>query len=263
MKIFKLKDKEDIKEIFKGEYFKKNKNKFKIVYNNKIYSSYNDIQIPENEINHSKIKLISLYNYKNDGIFDKFKENYNYKRNNNKYNIYLKSSLHGFSQIAYIINNDKKIRIFGEDFVENNKDKCIIIYKDNILPLRESFLTEDIKKENDEYLIITLIEFEDIIDRSYMFNDCDSLVEFPLSKNVAKYIVNTNKRNGKNNEKSLSNSTISKDHDNNWINEFPTKEKSELSNITTILKEYPSTILLLDKSNWFTCICQTMRYMFS
>lgn len=34
-----------------------------------------------------------------------------------------------------------KIRIFGQNFVKNNKDKYLIIYEDKIFPLKEYFST--------------------------------------------------------------------------------------------------------------------------
>ena len=86
------------------------------------------------------------------------------------------------SQISYKIDKDEKeIRIFGKTFVENNKNKCIIIYNDIIFPLQEFFSVDNIKKE-EKKLIITLVELGDIFDRSYMFYKCDLLEEFPLSK---------------------------------------------------------------------------------
>ena len=60
------------------------------------------------------------------------------------------------SKIIYLIDeDDDKINIFGANFVKNNKDKCIIIYKDMLFPFEEYFYINDIEK-NDEKLEILL-----------------------------------------------------------------------------------------------------------
>ena len=70
-----------------------------------------------------------------------------------------------------------KIKIFGKNFVINNKDKCIIIYKDSIFSLKEFFLIQDIKTSGNKLEII-LIELDDVYNRSYWFEDCECLEEF-------------------------------------------------------------------------------------
>ena len=45
--------------------------------------------------------------------------------------------------ITYKINNEEKIKIFGRKFIENNKDKCKIIY-DN----KEYELVEELEIKN-------------------------------------------------------------------------------------------------------------------
>ena len=49
--------------------------------------------------------------------------------------------------------------------------------KNRIFPLKEFFLSSDIGEPN-KYLELTLIEYEIITDRSYMFYSCDSLIGF-------------------------------------------------------------------------------------
>ena len=95
-----------------------------------------------------------------------------------KYHFY--SSLEIF-KLIYKIDNENKIKIFGDEFVVNNGNKCSIIYKDNIIPLSSYFLINDINKEDkiNKKFEILLLEFEDISDRSYMFYDCKSLIIFP------------------------------------------------------------------------------------
>ena len=93
---------------------------------------------------------------------------------------YLLYSSHKIQKLTYKIVNKSKIKIFGEQFIGNNENKCAIIYKDKIIPLQSFFLFKDINREDKENqkLEILLIELEDISDRSYMFHNCFSLVEF-------------------------------------------------------------------------------------
>ena len=87
----------------------------------------------------------------------------------------------GIFKLIYKIDNENKIKIFGDEFVVNNGNKCSIIYKDNIIPLSSYFLINDINKEDkiNKKFEILLLEFEDISDRSYMFYDCKSFIIFP------------------------------------------------------------------------------------
>jgi len=81
--------------------------------------------------------------------------------------------------MVYTIKQKKnKIRIFGKKFVEHNKERCNILYKNRTFPLQEFFLIEDIdKQDKKEYKFeLYLNELKDIIDRSYMFYECDSLI---------------------------------------------------------------------------------------
>ena len=84
--------------------------------------------------------------------------------------------------ISYRINTEefmteKKIRIFGESFVRNNKKKCKIVINnsgiDNEMELTDSYKYKDGEKE----LIIKFIKTGYITDMSYMFAKCTSLVD--------------------------------------------------------------------------------------
>ena len=70
-------------------------------------------------------------------------------------------------------NGNEKLRIFGEKFVEHNKDKCKIIYKNKEYDLSE-FINDIDKKYN----------YNDITDMSFMFYECNEL--FSLS-NISKW----------------------------------------------------------------------------
>ena len=57
-----------------------------------------------------------------------------------KYIDYLFYSSHEIQKLIYKINNEDKIKIFGEEFVGNNINKCFIVYNDKIIPLQSYFL---------------------------------------------------------------------------------------------------------------------------
>ena len=85
--------------------------------------------------------------------------------------------------------NKDKTRIFGDNFVKNNKDKAKIIFNDNEYELTEYF--EDIIHDNDKYEIrLTLRIFEDIINLGGMFSFCDSLLSFPDDEKIEENINN-------------------------------------------------------------------------
>ena len=54
--------------------------------------------------------------------------------------------LNGEITMIYNINNEDKVKIFGETFVNNNKDKCKIIYEHQEYNLTEKFNINNINK---------------------------------------------------------------------------------------------------------------------
>ena len=270
--VYLIKDNINIIQLFNKDFVDKNKSKFRIVLKNKIYPLQSELIIKDINIKQIKIKIISLYDTlgiedrsPNYLIMDKFCESKKYKKNNNKYNIYLKCSLHEMSKITYKINRNKNnIKIFGKNFVEKNKNKCIIIYNDIIFPLKEFFLIKDIQSTTEKKLEITLIELVDISDRSYMFRECNLLEEFPLSKQKKNELFNNMADDVDNN---LSNSTTNKEFYSysreSIIKMDKSIENSDESTLTTnILNEYSSTIFLVDKFIWFACNCTNISNMF-
>ena len=80
--------------------------------------------------------------------------------------------------INYNINeNDKIIKIFGEKFVENNKNISQIIYEDEYYELSEYLELNNIG--NNKILEIKLIGINNVINASYMFSWCKSLISLP------------------------------------------------------------------------------------
>ena len=67
-----------------------------------------------------------------------------------------------------------KIRIFGKNFVKNNKNKCKIIIDE-----KKYKLMEEINIKNEETIEIKLIDIYKITDISSMFEGCSSLSYLP------------------------------------------------------------------------------------
>ena len=88
--------------------------------------------------------------------------------------------------IEYIIKNKNKIKIFGKEFITNNKDNCKMIIEN-----KEQEIIEYLNfNENDKILKIKFKEIKTITNMSYMFSYCESLTSL---SDISKY--NTNKVN--------------------------------------------------------------------
>ena len=185
-----------------------------------------------------------------------------------------------------LVPDEKVIKIFGNNFVENNKDKCIIIYKNRAFSLREYFSTKDIDK-NDEKLEIFLLELKTIKNCSYMFDRCELLEEFQLfqsheknDENISQvkselipedenkykdFYFNINEFNMSNNYSSIS---FSQDQKSLFIiykiiigllNEFP----SFITEMNWMFNGCSSLISLPDISVWNTENIKDISHMFS
>jgi len=160
------------------------------IYNN-IYNNYEkrirnyDLYYNINEMNNNiiidEIKKINNEININNKIIN-ILDIYN-KMNNNEINI------------IYKINRDNKMKIFGSEFVKNNKDNCHIIYEDKEYELNEYFnISYNIKDE----LKIKLRGINNIINMSCMFYECSSLLSIPdISKWNTSNIINMNYLFGK------------------------------------------------------------------
>ena len=131
----------------------------KIINNqNKGYKINKIFEIYEKMIN-KKINYINELKNKNEFKNTKIKEN---KENNE-------------IAIEYQIKNEK-IKLFGSSFVKNNKDKCLIKYKEKEYDLLKYF---DSNLAKDRTLIIKLIGVNNITDMSCMFKGCSNLIGLP------------------------------------------------------------------------------------
>ena len=78
--------------------------------------------------------------------------------------------------------SNKKIKILGTTFIKNNKIKCKIIYKNKFCELKEYLEDVDINYNHKDINKIKLTFFNNIIDISYIFYKCDSLISLSDSK---------------------------------------------------------------------------------
>ena len=74
-----------------------------------------------------------------------------------------------------ITKKDKKIRILGEKFVLRNKNRCHLIYQNKKYQLQKDLIIEVI---NIEKIKLKIIGLSSVIDFSYMFQGCRTLVSF-------------------------------------------------------------------------------------
>ena len=84
-----------------------------------------------------------------------------------------------------IYKNDDEIKLFGELFINNNKNNCFLLINNKMVDLCGEYIFN--KKEKN--IKIKLIEEFDLEDMSYMFYDCISL----LSVDMSKYNINNAK----------------------------------------------------------------------
>ena len=118
-----------------------------------IYNIYNNMIINDIYRNYETIKCINNIN-NNNIIINEIKninniKNINYKIDNilNIYNKMNKININEITMI-YNINNENKIKILGNTFIKNNKDKCKIIYENKEYDLIEEFNINNNNKIN-------------------------------------------------------------------------------------------------------------------
>ena len=163
---------EDIEKIkFKLDIVKNNLEKY---YNITKCINENNYRIYEMLLNK---KEINNNNIKNDikGII-------NDNNINNKFrkiiDIYNKMEYKDEIIIRYKINkNEKKIKIFDCDFIENNRDKCKIIYQGKEYKIKEKWDIDD--KIKNEIIEIKLKGINNITNMSCMFYGCSNLSNLP------------------------------------------------------------------------------------
>ena len=175
-------------------------------------------------------KLINLNNI-NDSINNEIKNivnNYSYGQNLNKL-LYLYNNMYDENQeieMNYIPkeNNDDKVQIFGQDFINNNIFKCKIIYNNKEYELTKYFSDINNRYKNKDPFTFKLKGINNITDMSFMFDNCSSLSSLP---------------------------DIS-----NW-------NTSNVSNMSFMFNDCISLLSLPDISNWNTSKVNNISHMFN
>ena len=91
------------------------------------------------------------------------------------------------------LNKESKLRILGKKFVNNNKNKCKIIFNNKEYELKE-YLDDIDKNYNDKNSIsMNLMLNNDITNISYMFAYCKTLIKINnISKFNTSKVINMN-----------------------------------------------------------------------
>ena len=92
-------------------------------------------------------------------------------------------------EINIIYFNKYKLRVFGDKFVENNKNKCKIICNDKEIEINSYIINETSNKTNNNIELKLRID-KDISNASYIFYGCEDLKELPdISKLITNKII--------------------------------------------------------------------------
>ena len=190
---FKIKNNDYINEITKlnfNDFINNKKNTLKeynqlnniflyLLYKSKNYENINTI------LNSKLKKMNKDYNNEIEIFINKLKSLM--IKDDNKKNemtiIYKNNNIKGKSK--------QKIQLFGQKFVDKNKNKCSLLINDKKYELMEVYNLD--KSEEKKFLIIKLIEIKPTIDFSYMFYNCESLISIPdISNWNTNNIINLN-----------------------------------------------------------------------
>ena len=128
------------------------------INNNNIYDEINIINNDE-DINNKIINIINIYNKMINKDISEINILYDISK-----------------KVNWIENGKDTITIFGNEFVENNKNICKMIIDNEEYEIKEKF---NIKNYNKNVLNIKLKGIDNIIDMSNMFNSCRSLSSLP------------------------------------------------------------------------------------
>ena len=156
------------------------------------------------------------------------------------------------------IENDKKIELFGDFFVNNNKENCFLVINGNVQELsRYIHLTKiiddsNISTRNEIILEITMIEKSEkrITDMSFMFYKNSSLLDADFSNFDMEHIINVNSM-------FYNCSSFTKLPD---ISDWNT---INIENMSYLFYKCSSLLELPDISKWKTDKVNNISYMFS
>ena len=195
--VYNVKENEDKIRIMTNNFVKKYNKKLKIIYKNKMSNLSEFISISSKTKKILKIKLIfhRIINFSEvtAGCESVYKI----------YNIGNNYEFTGYNIIKLYYNiksSSTEIKIFGENFVKNNMDKCFIICENIIYPLKSYFCINDIGKESysSKKLEISLIISKEILDKSYMFHNCPNLEKIEIQYEKYAKVKSLNEKDSNN-----------------------------------------------------------------
>ena len=130
-------------------------------------------------------KMIFKRNYEiaEDDIFQKVQELYKKLKifketDDNEFIKAFNDEISSFMKNRKALNN-KIIRVLGEEFIRNNRNKCKFIINNKKCNLIEFIDTSNIKEDE---IKIKLLFKDNISNKSYMFEDCESLIKFSVNQ---------------------------------------------------------------------------------
>ena len=96
--------------------------------------------------------------------------------------------------IRYQVKTVENFRLFGEEFVKNNKNNCKIIFYGEKKDLSEFYYDIIGDKEKKKVVVIKLRIVKDLIDMSYMFYGCDSIISLHSVARLKELKMELNKK---------------------------------------------------------------------
>lgn len=143
-------------------------------------STINPNTIPQNNPN-MNMNIINNNNMNEGNPNPNNSRNVNANMNNNKQFALQKKGTLATSDMwmFYRVNKAKdfrKVKIFGESFVENNKNKCKILVNKETKDLTDYYKYSDSEIKNN-VLTLRIMSTSNIINLSYMFSGCSTLLE--------------------------------------------------------------------------------------
>ena len=87
-------------------------------------------------------------------------------------------------KMIYLIDedNDNSIRILGEEFSKNNRNKAKIIIRNRKRRLKHILLTNELEGIDEGELKVKMVLSRNIYNKSYMFKDCDLLLQYSIDE---------------------------------------------------------------------------------
>ena len=150
-----------------------NQNIDKVMHlHNKIYDSLNISKNYEEIMNAKDFKYEKFNKDLNEILSRNIKERFKY--------LIDVSNLNNQVKIKYSVTSEGKIKLFGRQFVENNKDNCFLFINNKLLELSEYYQVDE--SDFIYELSVILIEVKTITNISYMFSECNLLTYLDFSK---------------------------------------------------------------------------------